>query len=92
MNSFLKSPEYEVNLVKILFVYTNSKQQKLLKFLLSQYPKTYLGISFAKPHKNVCIEDNNTWPRAIKDQYKLINIVCVLRLEGELLGYQFHPS
>ena len=34
-NSFLKSPEYEVNLVKILFVYTDSKQQKLLKFLLS---------------------------------------------------------
>lgn len=28
-NSFLKLPEYEVNLVTILFVYTNSKQQKL---------------------------------------------------------------
>lgn len=34
-DSFLKLPEYEVNLVNILFVYTNSKQQKLLKFLLS---------------------------------------------------------
>ena len=91
-NSFLKLPEYEVNLVNILFVYTNSKQQKLLKFLLSSYQKTYLGISFAKPRKNLCIEDNNTWPRAIKDQRKLINILCALRLEGELLCYQFHPN
>lgn len=50
-NSF-KLPEYEVNLVTILFkIIPTANNKNFKKFLCIQYQNTYLGISFVKPHK-----------------------------------------